>query len=235
MPSDRDRVNNKARIPPPPSRTDSVETRAILVKAVTELMSECGTDFNLAAVATRAGTSTATAYRQLLSKEAAIELTYNAWVDRLCTEIATVPRQLAGLRRLQEACRRWVSSAMDWGPAAVYVRSPRGVLQRLHEGDPVLTKLWATLAPVLEDCIERQEVPAQDLHLAFLTWCSLFDERNILDLASTTDWSSKRISTELTGILLQTLGPAKTGDVGVDNSPPRGRSRGRRSGGGSSQ
>jgi AcrR family transcriptional regulator len=206
MPPKSAPVNHKAHLPPPPQRTDSFETRAALVKAVTQLIAERGTDFNLAAVATRAGTSTATAYRQLVSKEGAIELTYRAWVEHLCTEIEDVPSKLSGLRRLQEVCRRWVSSSTGWGPAAVYVRSPRGVLQRLREGDPVLTRLWTTLAPVLEDCIERKELPPQNLEVAFLAWCSLFDERNILDLSDAAKWSPKRISTELTDVLVRTLG-----------------------------
>lgn len=206
MPAKNTPVNHKGHLPLSPLRSDSFETRAGLVAAVTDLIAERGIDFNLAAVATRAGTSTATAYRQLVSKETAIELAYRAWVEQLCTEIEDVPPKLTGLRRLEEVCRRWVSLSTEWGPAAVYVRSHRGVLQRLHERDPALTRLWTTLTPVLEGCIERRELPSQNLEVAFLAWCSLFDERNILDLSGAARWSPKRISAELTDVLVRTLG-----------------------------
>ncbi|NKQ56079.1 TetR/AcrR family transcriptional regulator [Amycolatopsis sp. K13G38] len=187
------------------TRSDTLATRKTLVVAVAELIAERGTDFQLADVAKRAGTSTATAYRHFATKEAAIEMAFAAWIDDLLGAIATAAEGLHGWARVRAVCDAWVAAAVHFAPATARLRSSVGLLRRLEDEDHVVTQVWKLLEPILGELIERELIPPHDKEFLFLCWNSLFDERNLLDLHGTMGWPVERISRTLGDALVAVL------------------------------
>lgn len=195
-------------------RSDARATRELLVSAVGTLLAERGLGFGLADVAAEAGTSLATVYRHLPSKEIAIDRYLSTLVAGWEREIEAATEGLEGWERLDAACRAWVEEAWRWGKSAVFVRSPAGIIQRHKAGDPVVEANWRQLQPVIEELVARGDIPEQSVDWAVLLWNTLFDERVIVDLAAA-GWSSADIASSLTETLrlglLHPPGRARTG------------------------
>ncbi|HEY3717913.1 MAG TPA: TetR/AcrR family transcriptional regulator [Jatrophihabitantaceae bacterium] len=190
---------------PPRLRSDTLATRKLLQAAVLELVAECGVDFQLADVAKRAGTSTATAYRHFANRDAAIEIVIAERVDNLCRALVAVSQDLTGWAALRAACDAWVRAIVPDAPAVARLRSSAGLLERLHVGESAVTKLWDAISPILRELIELELIPPRDVEFLFLCWNSLFDERNLLDLHETRHWPVARIVESLTGTLIALL------------------------------
>ena len=178
-------------------RSDTLATRRTLVVAVVELIAERGTDFQLADVAKRAGTSTATAYRHFASKDAAIDMAVTVWVDDLLDAVTVAADGLRGWARFRAACDAWVAAAVGYAPATARLRSELGLLGRLRQGDGAVTRAWNLMAPILGELVELELIPPHDQEFLFLCWNSLFDERNLLDLHRTLGWPIEQISRAL--------------------------------------
>ena len=189
----------------PPLRKDTLATRRQLLQAVGRLLEHRGIDFNLSDVAREAGCSIATAYRHFADKNDALEQvieTFSSSVFDRAEDLADLdPRQ-----RLEGLCRLWVETAIEWGPAAVYLRSPFGVLQRFRTGNPLLVRVMAVTTEILDALVESGDLPQQDTEYASFVWITLFDERNIVDLHHTAGWSADVIAERLTATLLAALG-----------------------------
>lgn len=185
-------------------RSDARATREALLAAVGRLLAERGLDFGVGDVARWAGTSLATAYRHLPSKEAAIDRYLTMLVDDWEWHLAEATSGLEGWDRFVAACRVWVERAWDWGRSAVFVRSPAGIIQRHQSGDPIVEANWRQLQPIVEELIGRGDIPEQSVDYAVLLWNTLFDERVIVDLARL-GWSSEEIARSLTGTLRGSL------------------------------
>ena len=178
-------------------RSDTLATRRTLVMAVVELIAERGTDFQLADVAKRAGTSTATAYRHFDSKQAAIDMAVAVWVDDLLDAVTAAVDGLHGWARFRAACDAWVAATVGYAPATARLRSSSGLLGRLRQGDGAVTRAWDLMVPILHELVELELIPPHDQEFLFLCWNSLFDERNLLDLHGTLGWPIERISRAL--------------------------------------
>jgi AcrR family transcriptional regulator len=189
----------------PPLRKDALATRRQLLEAVGRLLEHRGIDFNLSDVAREAGCSTATAYRHFADKSDALEQvieTFSSSVFDQAEDLSALgPRE-----RLEGLCSVWVETAIEWGPAAVYLRSPLGVLQRFRTGNPLLVRVMAVTSEILDTLVESGELPEQDTEYASFVWITLFDERNVVDLHHTAGWSAKVIAEHLTATLLAALG-----------------------------
>ncbi|MGC1511554.1 MAG: TetR/AcrR family transcriptional regulator [Acidimicrobiales bacterium] len=188
-----------------PLRKDALATRLQLLEGVGRLLEHRGIDFNLSDVAREAGCSIATAYRHFNDKADALEQvieTFSSTVlDRAETLADLEPRQ-----RLEGLCRVWVETALQWGPAAVYLRSPLGVLHRFRAGNPLLARVMAATSEILRSLMESGHLPEQDVEYASFVWITLFDERNIVDLHHAAGWSEDVINERLTATLLAALG-----------------------------
>lgn len=113
---------------------------------------------------------------------------------------------LEPVQRLEGLCRVWVETALQWGPAAVYLRSPLGVLQRYREGNPLLARVIAVTTEILAAVIEAGGLPPQDVEYASFVWITLFDERNVVDLHQAAGWPAEVIAERLTETLMAALG-----------------------------
>lgn len=187
-----------------PLRSDAKATRLQLLEAVSRLLVQRGTDFNLSDVAREAGTSIATAYRHFADKSDALTQVIEIFSDAVFAsaedQAALDPRE-----RLDGLCRVWVETALRWGPAAVYLRSPLGVLQRYREGNPLLVRVMAVTTEILDALVSSGELPPQDIEYASFLWITLFDERNVVDLHQAAGWPAEVITARLTSTLLAAL------------------------------
>lgn len=189
-----------------PRRRDAARSRDAILVAVAALLAERGPGFSLTDVARRADVAAATAYRHFASTEDAISACY----DRLCLGLIdlfdAIPERLTAEEHIRRLCQVWVAQAASWGPAAVYLRSPRGFLGRLDDGqDPFITALNHRLTNALRRAIAADVLPDQDLRYATLLWVTLFDERVIVDLTHAHRLSPAAAASRLTGTLLAAL------------------------------
>jgi AcrR family transcriptional regulator len=176
-----------------------------LLGAVGELLAERGPRFALTEVAARAGVSTATAYRHFSDPSAAVDAFVADLIGDLLAAFDAVPVGVDPVAELRALCREWVVRAARWGAAAVYTRSPRGVLARRDGGDPLVVGLYDRLAVRVEAGIAAGVLPVQDVRFAVLMWATLLDERVVIDLVGS-GWAAEDVVERLTGALLRVLG-----------------------------
>jgi AcrR family transcriptional regulator len=191
-----------------PLRRDARESREALLDAVGRIVAVQGQAFGLPDVAREAGLGMATVYRHFADVPQLLE-EYQARVIRdLTGALRGVPRDLDARQRFRLMCGLWVDKAHQWGPAAVRIRSHRGVLQRLHHGDPRIAELYATLEPVVRAMVAEGQIPPQPLDYAVLMWVTIFDERVILELRQVLHWSKGRTAARLASAALAVLDAA---------------------------
>jgi len=202
-------------------RSDARATRELLLDTVGSLLAEHGLRFGLADVARRSGASLATVYRHLPSTEIAIDRYLATLVARWEARLERETAGLHGWSRLDAACRAWVAEAGSWGRSAVFVRSPRGIIQRHDAGDPVVEANWRRLEPIIDELVEGGDIPDQSVDYAVLLWNTLFDERVIVDLAAL-GWAADDVTRALSATLRHSLlhppaaaRPGKTRRVGT--------------------
>lgn len=162
-------------------RADTQRTRDRLLDAAGRLIEERGLDFSLPDLAREAGVSTATVYRHF---DALIELRrqfYERAVSRLLVELDALAENSAGFRLYYAVCARVVEHYETWARPASVVRSSRGYLERLNEGDGAIAEHYALFERVLTNLIELGIVPDQNRPTALLLWATVFDERVYLD------------------------------------------------------
>lgn len=188
-----------------PLRSDARRSRDAILAAVADLLAERGPGFTLTDAARRSGVATATAYRHFPSVDDAVSAYYDQLCDGMLAAFVTVPDSLDPASRIRGICREWAAQAASWGPAAVYLRSPRGFLDRLDSGDPFVAALHNLLSGVLRAAVDAGVIPAQDLGYATLLWVTLFDERVVLDLTHTHGLSPAAAADRLARALLAAL------------------------------
>jgi AcrR family transcriptional regulator len=186
-------------------RSDARRSREALLAAVAALLAERGPGFTLTDAARRAGVATATAYRHFPSAEDAVAAYYDPLCAGLLDALNAVPDPGDPEELIRRICREWTIQAAGWGPAAVYLRSPRGFLDRLESGDPFITALHARLAAVLYAAAAAGTVRVADRRYATLLWVTLFDERVVVDLTHTRGLSPGEAAARLTVALLAAL------------------------------
>jgi len=99
----------------------------------------------------------------------------------------------------------------------VYLRSPRGFLARLADGDPFITGLYEHLGRLLRTAIRAGVLPRQDVRYAVLIWVTIFDERVVVDLVGDLGLSPRQAARRMTRTLLAAL----AGERGPGLTQPR--------------
>jgi AcrR family transcriptional regulator len=188
-----------------PRRRDAREHRATLLTAVAALLAEQGPDFSLSAVAQRAGVSQATAYRHFRDVPEAIDAYYATLLAGMADGFDALPPAPDPIARMRALCCEWVRQAADWGPAAVYLRSPQGYLARLEAGDPHITAVHRQLSSATRAAIDVGALPDQDLDYAVLIWVTIFDERVVSDLIHVRKLTTEHAADRMTATLLAAL------------------------------
>jgi len=184
-------------------RRDARDNRDALLAAVASLLAEHGPGFALTEVAERAGLSKATAYRHFPGPDEAIE----AYFETLTAGLTAAFDALGPQAGIEQLCAEWVRQAAGWGPAAVYLRSPRGFLARLDDGDEFIRALYARLERCLNAAILAGVIPSQDLRYAVLLWITIFDERVVVDLTASEHLTRAQATERLTATLFAALHP----------------------------
>ncbi|MBT0771983.1 TetR/AcrR family transcriptional regulator [Kineosporia sp. J2-2] len=179
-------------------RADTHRTRQKLLDAAGELLRERGLAFTLPDLARRSGVSTATTYRHFDDVHAVYDGFYRRTQNVLLARLHATRDTADPLRAFEVTCREWVLSAMSWGRAATHIRSARGYLERIRDGDdPLLGDLDSTLTAVVRRLVEHGELPDVDLRYSVLIWITTFDERVIVDLSETLRWGPEKIAETL--------------------------------------
>lgn len=179
-------------------RSDTRRTHEQLTDAVqTWVRTHGAPPERLADVAELAGVSTATAYRHFASIDDAIQ----AFVLQLPVRAVELFEAAGGpegdpIEALRRWNRSWVDACLEHGELAVFLRSPRGFLQRRAQGDPVISYACAQIEPLLEP-LEGDTT----MMLFILNVTS--DPREVLDLHGL-GWSAERIADFVTNAVLAT-------------------------------
>ncbi|ROO82949.1 TetR family transcriptional regulator [Actinocorallia herbida] len=188
------------------TRSDFLASRRALLGAVETLLAERrGPHFSLTELAQEAGISTATAYRHFPDVRGALEAYYEQLILGLIEQMNALPDEGDPIARFEAVCLLWVQQGSRWARAAVHIRSWRGFLDRLHDGDPLVRAIHETLAEVLGALWAAGHIAPQPIEYAVLVWETLFDERVIVDLLDTLDWPVERVAAELTQTVLSAL------------------------------
>jgi AcrR family transcriptional regulator len=195
-------------------RSDALASRRALLNAVQRLLTVDGESFSLftlTELAAEAGVAVATAYRHFPDPATALECYHTELVRELFEEIGAATAAGEGTaaparERFHGACRIWVRRSAEWAPAAVRVRSARGILARLRSGDELMALIRDVLGPIVEALVADGELPPVEAEFAVLVWCTLFDERVLCDLLLTSGWSERRVVDRLARSVLGALG-----------------------------
>jgi AcrR family transcriptional regulator len=188
-----------------PLRRDAQEHRDALLGAVGVLLAERGPGFSLTEVAQRAGVSNATAYRHFGDAADAIAGYSERFTRDLLAAFDALRPAADPLTAIRDLCQEWVRQAASWGPAAVYLRSPRGFLARLADRDPFITGLHERLECLVRVAIRAGVLPRQDVRYAVLIWVTIFDERVVVDLIGDLGLSPRQAARRMTVTLLAAL------------------------------
>jgi len=182
-------------------RRDSRDTRRRLIEGIgSYAATHDSPPGNLADVARHAGVSTATAYRHF---ESLTDLA-NAHLARLPVRaVELFGRSRAPVddpvARFEAWNRAWVTASLEHAATTVPLRSAKGFLARLRDGDPLVTYVSDHVTPLLAAC----DVPV-DVGLA--VWNVVSDPREVADLRTTLRWSPRRIASHVTSITLACRG-----------------------------
>lgn len=196
-------------------RSDARRTRDRLLDAAGELLETNGQHFTLPDLARQAGVGAATAYRHFSDIGQALAAVEVRSITALAEAIEAVPRSDGALARFEGICAVWVLRSTRASAALRFLRSPEGVLQRAHRGDPSISALVGSLTVAVDDLVAAGVVARQDVLVAVLIWITLFDERIVIDLSRTHGWTTHKVTEYLGRAVLGALGPADTGSPGT--------------------
>ncbi len=200
------RVSLEHRTKPPPAhalRSDSQRTRVALIEAIGTYVGEHGTTpERLADVAAHSGISLATVYRHFSSVDELVQAHVVQLPKRAAELFAEVGQRAvtdhAERARFHRWNESWVQASVEFGPTAVYLRSPVGFLARRASGDVTVNFVCNQVEPLLEPFAHK----TYGIVALLTTWNAVSDPREILDLNATAKWSKKRIARYITDTTL---------------------------------
>ena len=164
-------------------RSDSVRNRKRLLDATGEALLQEPDEVSIPAVAARAGLSVATAYRYFPSLDDLL-LSY---MRRVIVELRDYSHDCpkTGTALFEDVAAHWAGQVRLRGAAIVQLRSRRGFLRRLHEGDELASIVRDAWERPIRGVLRQQEVPDEHFDHALFLYNLLFDPREVLDLIDT--------------------------------------------------
>src|SRR5690606_19004948 len=93
---------------------------------------------------------------------------------------------------------KWVDLLTEHGPALVQLRSPRGYLERLHNGNEIIVALRDAWSGPVRGLLDDLGLPDEMIEYALFLNNMIFDPREIQDLLQETDLSRREVITRLT-------------------------------------
>ena len=161
-------------------RKDVVRNKRAILRAAGILLRDDPTAVTIPAVAERAGLSAPTVYRYFPSA--------NALLDRYMVGVLSELRDYShdaderGERLFGAVMREWGEILEVYGPGLVQLRSRRGFLTRLHEGDELMQISREAWERPLRHLMKSQGIDPARFESALFLLNMMFDPREILDL-----------------------------------------------------
>lgn len=170
------------RLPEQRARKDAVRNRAALLEAAGQILRERPEEASMAAVASCAGLSQATAYRYFSS----IEDLLNAYLHQVVIRLRDFSHDCpaTGPALFDEVAAEWFRLLDTYGTAMVQLRSREGLLKRLHRNDPVIGAVREAWERPVRALMRAEDVPDSEFDAALFLYNTLFDPREVLDLTA---------------------------------------------------
>ncbi|MFI6905963.1 TetR/AcrR family transcriptional regulator [Nonomuraea sp. NPDC050394] len=177
-------------------RSDTRRNRRRLLEAVGELAREAPDQLTMQAVASRAEIGPATAYRYYSTVDDVLA----AYVLSVVEELRdfTAASAAEGQPLFDSVVDKWVDLLAEHGPALVQIRSRRGYLERLHNGNEIITALRDAWAEPVRGLLADIGLPDDIIEYALFLNNMMYDPREIQDLLQETDLSRREVITRLT-------------------------------------
>ncbi|MFV1991603.1 MAG: TetR/AcrR family transcriptional regulator [Acidimicrobiales bacterium] len=159
-------------------RSDAQTNRRRLIDATEALLATQGS-FTLTDLATEAGVSRATTYRNFASPNDAV----TAFISEFLSEFEdAISDEGSVVANIEEVCLAWGDLVERRSSALVKVRSTEGFLARTRSGDSIICRIDALVraAILLDD--HGSTLSQSDLDYAVFLWNLLLDPRELLDL-----------------------------------------------------
>lgn len=161
-------------------RRDGAANRRRLLDAAGILVRRSDTPVTVPAVAQAAGLSTATAYRHFASLDDLV----TAYLHLVTTQLRDFSHDCpqTGPALFEAVMREWLRLLTINGEAQIQIRSRRGFLERLHEGDAVIGAVRDAWERPIRMLLREDGLPDSVFDPALWMINALLDPREILDL-----------------------------------------------------
>jgi AcrR family transcriptional regulator len=184
-------------------RSDTRRNRRRLLEAVGQIAREAPDQLTMKDVANRAEIGPATAYRYYSTMDDVLA----AYVLGVVAELRdfSVSCGAAGRPLFDAVVDRWVDLLAEHGPAMVQLRSRRGFLERLHDGNETIVAVREAWSRPIEGLLADLGLPAKMLEHALFLNNMMYDPREIHDLLQETGMSRREVTARLTEAYLGAL------------------------------
>lgn len=173
------------------TRSDRVRNRAAVIDAAETLLRRSSRDggqpVSIATVADAAGLAPATVYRHFASLDAVLRECVLGAAREL--ERFTESRRTKGAALLEDVTLEWFRLIDVYGSVLVRIRSEHGFIQRLREGDELVTVLTKVWGPPIRQIMEQCDAPPDAFEQILVIHNAMFDAREIMDLRAATQQS----------------------------------------------
>lgn len=177
-------------------RSDTRRNRRRLLEAVGELARESPDELTMQAVASRAEIGPATAYRYYSSMDDVLAAYVLSVVEELRDFSASSAAQ--GRPLFDAVVNKWVDLLAEHAPALVQLRSRRGFLERLHDGNEIIAATRDAWSKPVLGLLDDIGLPEGMLEYALFLCNMIFDPREMQDLLQETRLSRQEVVTRLT-------------------------------------
>lgn len=173
-------TTGKPRGVPTRPRRDAVRNRKRLLEAAGHVLRTTSAEVSMPAIAEQAGLSIATAYRYFPTLEGLLNTYLHHVIILLRNYSHDCPK--TGTALFEDVIAEWGRLLANYGAAMVHLRSRRGLIERLHEGDPVITTVRDAWERPIRSVMRELGVPDTQFDYALFLYNLIFDPREILDL-----------------------------------------------------
>ncbi len=177
-------------------RSDTRRNLRRLLEAVGELAREAPDELTMQAIAARAEIGPATAYRYFSSMEEVLAAYVLSVVEELSDFTATSTAQ--GRPLFDAVVDKWVDLLDQHGPALVQLRSRRGYLERLHDGNEIIATMRDAWSEPVRGLLDDIGLPHEMLEDALFLNNMIFDPREVQDLLQEGRLSRRKVINRLT-------------------------------------
>ncbi|GII96817.1 TetR family transcriptional regulator [Sinosporangium siamense] len=177
-------------------RSDTRRNRRRLLEAVGELAREAPDQLTMQAVASRAEIGPATAYRYYSTVDDVLAAYVLSVVEELRDFSAASTAE--GQPLFDSVVDKWVDLLTEHGPALVQLRSRRGYLERLHNGNEIIVAMRDAWCRPVRGLLDDIGLPDEIIEYALFLNNMMYDPREIQDLLQQTDLSRREVITRLT-------------------------------------